>query len=203
MKLATKFIAALYRAFEEADCSLAEINPLVLTEQGDVLAVDAKITLDDNALFRHSTLAELRDIHEEDPLEVESTDFGLNYVKLDGNVGCMVNGAGLAMATMDIVKVYGGEPANFRDVGGLSAAAHPDAPEGVFFIYDGYEGGIGIATLAFEAAERHLDATLDLVAACPCRTGCPSCVQSPKCGNFNEPLDKDGAIRLLRRVFDR
>ncbi len=122
LKSATKFIVALYRAFEESDCSLAEINPLVLTKQGEVLAIDAKINLDDNALFRHPALAELRDIHEEDPLEVESTDFGLNYVKLDGNVGCMVNGAGLAMATMDLIKLAGGEPANFLDVGGGASA---------------------------------------------------------------------------------
>jgi succinyl-CoA synthetase beta subunit len=122
LKSATKFISALYKAFEESDCSLAEINPLVLTKQGDVLAIDAKISLDENALFRHPALAELRDIHEEDPLEVESTNFGLNYVKLDGNVGCMVNGAGLAMATMDLIKLAGGEPANFLDVGGSASA---------------------------------------------------------------------------------
>ena len=127
LKSATKFIVALYRAFEESDCSLAEINPLVLTKQGEVLAIDAKINLDDNALFRHPELAELRDIHEEDPLEVESTNFGLNYVKLDGNVGCMVNGAGLAMATMDLIKLAGGEPANFLDVGGGASAETVEA----------------------------------------------------------------------------
>ncbi len=106
---------------------MAEINPLVLTEQGDVLAVDAKINLDDNALFRRPDLAELRDIHEEDPLEVESSEHGLNYVKLDGNVGCMVNGAGLAMATMDLIKLAGGEPANFLDVGGGASAESVEA----------------------------------------------------------------------------
>ncbi|MGB1048969.1 MAG: ADP-forming succinate--CoA ligase subunit beta [Rhodothermales bacterium] len=122
-KQAAKFIMALYRAYEESDCSIAEINPLTLTEQGDVLAVDAKINIDDNAMYRHKDLAELRDIHEEDPLEVEAGEHHLNYVKLDGNVGCMVNGAGLAMATMDIIKLAGGEPANFLDVGG---GANPD-----------------------------------------------------------------------------
>ena len=127
LKSATKFIVALYRAFSESDCSLAEINPLVLTKNGDVLAIDAKINLDDNAIFRHPALAELRDIHEEDPLEVEATDFGLNYVKLDGNVGCMVNGAGLAMATMDLIKLAGGEPANFLDVGGGASAETVEA----------------------------------------------------------------------------
>ena len=117
-KKAVKFIMALYRAYNQSDCSIAEINPLTLTEQGDVLAVDAKINIDDNALYRHKDLAELRDIHEEDPLEVEAGEHDLNYVKLDGNVGCMVNGAGLAMGTMDIIKLAGGEPANFLDVGG-------------------------------------------------------------------------------------
>ncbi|RMF56087.1 MAG: ADP-forming succinate--CoA ligase subunit beta, partial [Bacteroidetes bacterium] len=130
-KQASKFIAALYRAYEESDASLAEINPLVLTEQGDVLAVDAKLNLDDNALFRHPDLAELRDIHEEDPLEVEASKYNLNYIKLDGNVGCMVNGAGLAMATMDIIKLAGGEPANFLDVGG---SASPETVEAGFRI---------------------------------------------------------------------
>ena len=109
---------ALARAYEGLDASLAEINPLVLTTDGRVIALDAKINLDDNALFRHKDVLELRDLNEEDPLEVEASRFGLNYIKLDGNVGCMVNGAGLAMATMDIIKYAGGEPANFLDVGG-------------------------------------------------------------------------------------
>lgn len=122
-KQAVGFIMKLYSAYESSDCSIAEINPLTLTEQGDVLAVDAKINIDDNAMYRHKDLAELRDIHEEDPFELEAGDYGLNYVKLDGNVGCMVNGAGLAMATMDIIKLAGGEPANFLDVGG---GANPD-----------------------------------------------------------------------------
>ena len=102
----------------DKDCSLAEINPLLLTKQGDVLALDAKINFDDNALFRHPEIVSLRDIDEEDPFEVEASKFNLNYVKLEGNVGCMVNGAGLAMATMDIIKLAGGQPANFLDVGG-------------------------------------------------------------------------------------
>ncbi|ACY48580.1 ADP-forming succinate--CoA ligase subunit beta [Rhodothermus marinus] len=130
-KQAVQFIQALYRAYEETDSSLAEINPLVLTKQGDVVAVDAKINLDDNALFRHPDLAELRDIHEEDPLEVEASKYRLNYVRLTGNVGCMVNGAGLAMATMDLIKLAGGEPANFLDVGG---GASPETVEAGFRI---------------------------------------------------------------------
>ena len=109
---------ALFRAYVETDASLAEINPLLITRSGDVLALDAKMTFDDNALFRHPDIREMRDLSEEDPLEVEASKFGLNYIKLDGNVGCMVNGAGLAMATMDLVKLAGGEPANFLDVGG-------------------------------------------------------------------------------------
>jgi succinyl-CoA synthetase beta subunit len=101
---------------------MAEINPLVLTKDGSVIALDAKIVLDDNALFRHEDLLALRDEHEEDPLEIQASKFGLNYIKLDGQIGCMVNGAGLAMATMDVIKLYGGEPANFLDVGGGASA---------------------------------------------------------------------------------
>ncbi len=118
IKKGVNFIIELFRLFIEKDASLAEINPLLLTKQGDVLALDAKINFDDNALFRHPELVELRDITEEDPLEVEASKYNLNYVKLDGTVGCMVNGAGLAMATMDIIKFVGGKPANFLDVGG-------------------------------------------------------------------------------------
>ena len=118
LKQAVRFVSALYRAYTETDASLAEINPLVVTTDGEVVALDAKITFDDNALFRHPDLAALRDTDEEDPLEVEAGEHDLNYIKLDGNVGCMVNGAGLAMATMDIIKLAGGEPANFLDVGG-------------------------------------------------------------------------------------
>jgi len=115
---ATPFFQALYRAFIDTDASLLEINPCVLTADGKLVALDAKMTFDDNALFRHPNLRELRDIDEEDPLEVEASKYGLNYIKLDGSVACMVNGAGLAMATMDIIKYAGGSPANFLDVGG-------------------------------------------------------------------------------------
>ncbi len=118
IKHATKFILALYKAFVSSDASLAEINPLVVTGSGEVLALDAKIGFDDNALYRHPDIAEMRDRNEEDPLEVRASEHNLNYIKLDGNVGCMVNGAGLAMATMDIIKLHGGMPANFLDVGG-------------------------------------------------------------------------------------
>ena len=117
-KKGTAFLQALFRAYVDTDASLAEINPLLVTKAGDVLALDAKMTFDDNALFRHPEIKEMRDLDEEDPLEVEASKYGLNYIKLDGNVGCMVNGAGLAMATMDLVKLAGGEPANFLDVGG-------------------------------------------------------------------------------------
>jgi succinyl-CoA synthetase beta subunit len=117
-KNAVKFLLALYKAYEETDASLAEINPLVLTTDGQVLALDAKMNFDDNALFRHPEIVEMRDIDEEDQLEVEASKYNLNYIRLNGNVGCMVNGAGLAMATMDLIKLAGGEPANFLDVGG-------------------------------------------------------------------------------------
>jgi succinyl-CoA synthetase beta subunit len=108
----------LCRLYLAKDCSLVEVNPLAVTAEGRILALDAKLDFDDSALSRHPEIVELRDVHEEDPLDVEASRFGLNYIKLDGNVGCMVNGAGLAMATMDIVKLAGGEPANFLDVGG-------------------------------------------------------------------------------------
>ena len=113
-----KLLDAIYKAFIDTDASMIEINPLILTKGGDLLALDAKVSFDDNALYRHQDLRELRDIGEEDPLEVEASSFSLNYIRLDGNIGCMVNGAGLAMATMDIIKLAGGEPANFLDVGG-------------------------------------------------------------------------------------
>src|SRR5579863_183757 len=116
--VATHFFQALYRAFVDTDASLLEINPCVLTGDGRLVALDAKMTFDDNGLFRHTDLRGLRDLDEEDPLEVEASKYGLNYIKLDGTVACMVNGAGLAMATMDIIKYYGGSPANFLDVGG-------------------------------------------------------------------------------------
>lgn len=117
-KQATKFISALYQAYESADASIVEINPLVLTKDSNVMALDAKINFDDNALFRHKSYGELRDESEENPFELEASKYHLNFIKLDGNVGCMVNGAGLAMATMDMIKLSGGEPANFLDVGG-------------------------------------------------------------------------------------
>ncbi len=115
---AVKFMLSLYRAFTESDCSLAEINPLIITKSGEIIALDAKINFDDNAKYRHKEYDDLRDLDEEEPLEVEASKYDLNYIKLDGNVGCMVNGAGLAMSTMDIIKLAGGEPANFLDVGG-------------------------------------------------------------------------------------
>ena len=117
-KKAVKFIMALYKCYEETDANLVEINPLVKTPTGDVMALDAKFTFDENAMFRQKEYADLRDESEENPIELEASKFGLNYIKLDGNVGCMVNGAGLAMATMDIIKLSGGDPANFLDVGG-------------------------------------------------------------------------------------
>jgi len=130
-KQAATLIRRLHTLYLAKDCSLAEINPLVVTKDGRVFALDAKLNFDDNALYRHKDLAELRDIHEEDPLDVEASKYSLNYIKLDGNVGCMVNGAGLAMATMDIVKLAGGEPANFLDVGG---GASPEQIENAFRI---------------------------------------------------------------------
>jgi succinyl-CoA synthetase beta subunit len=118
VKKATKMMLSLYQAFVATDASLLEINPLITTKSGDLLALDAKMNFDDNALYRHPDIRDLRDLSEEDPLEVEASKFSLNYIRLDGNIGCMVNGAGLAMATMDIIKLSGGMPANFLDVGG-------------------------------------------------------------------------------------
>lgn len=123
----TKFVSSLYTAYINSDASLFEINPVLKTSDNKILAVDAKVTIDDNALFRHKDYLELRDIREENPIEVEAGALGLNYVDLDGNVGCMVNGAGLAMATMDLIKQAGGEPANFLDVGGTADAARVEA----------------------------------------------------------------------------
>ena len=119
---ASKFFATLVRAYQELDCSLLEVNPLVLTKQGQLIALDAKVNFDDNALMRHPDLEELRDLEEEEPAETEAKKFDLSYVKLTGNIGCMVNGAGLAMSTMDIIRFYGGMPANFLDVGGGATA---------------------------------------------------------------------------------
>ena len=117
-----KFLGGLFEAFSKLDASLVEINPLVVTGSGDLLALDAKMSFDDNALYRHPEVTELRDLAEEDPAEVRASEFDLNYIKLDGNIGCMVNGAGLAMATMDIIQLQGGSPANFLDVGGSATA---------------------------------------------------------------------------------
>jgi len=122
MRDATKLITNLYRLFIETDASLAEINPLVITRDGRILAADAKVNFDDNALYRHADILALRDLNEEEPTEIEASEHNLSYVKLDGNVGCMVNGAGLAMATMDIIQLHGGMPANFLDVGGAASA---------------------------------------------------------------------------------
>ncbi|EEL75125.1 Succinyl-CoA ligase [ADP-forming] subunit beta [Bacillus cereus AH676] len=119
---AVKFMMGLYRAFIEKDCSIAEINPLVTTGEGKVMALDAKLNFDSNALYRHKDILELRDLDEEDSKEIEASKYDLNYIPLDGNIGCMVNGAGLAMATMDIIKHYHGDPANFLDVGGGATA---------------------------------------------------------------------------------
>jgi succinyl-CoA synthetase beta subunit len=130
-KAGVALILSLFRAYVQNDCSLAEVNPLVLTRDARVLALDAKLNFDDNALFRHPEILALRDVNEETPLDVEASKYGLNYIKLDGNVGCMVNGAGLAMATMDIIKLAGGEPANFLDVGG---GASPEQIENAFRI---------------------------------------------------------------------
>ena len=118
---AVKLVTALVKAYLDSDASLVEINPLLVTGAGDVMALDAKMSFDDSALFRHPDVRQMRDLAEEDPLEVEAGNFGLNYIKLDGNIGCMVNGAGLAMSTMDIIKLHGGEPANFLDVGGSAS----------------------------------------------------------------------------------
>ncbi|NQV41441.1 MAG: ADP-forming succinate--CoA ligase subunit beta [Candidatus Marinimicrobia bacterium] len=128
---AVKFMFALWDAFNASDASLVEINPLVVTGGGHVMALDAKMNFDDNALYRHADILEYRDLSEEEPSEVEASSYNLNYIKLDGNVGCMVNGAGLAMGTMDIIKLYGGEPANFLDVGGV---ANPDTVSNGFRI---------------------------------------------------------------------
>ena len=122
-----KFVTALYKAYEETDSAMFEINPVLKTSDDKIIAVDAKVDLDENALYRHKDYEALRDVEEEDPTEVEAKKFNLNYVKLDGNVGCMVNGAGLAMATMDIIKLSGGEPANFLDVGGTANAETVEA----------------------------------------------------------------------------
>ena len=121
-KAAMKIFMQMYHAYQSIDATIVEVNPLILTTDGRIVVLDAKVNLDDNALFRHKDISDMRDFDEEDPMEVEARKFSLNYIKLDGNVGCMVNGAGLAMATMDIIKLAGGEPANFLDVGGTASA---------------------------------------------------------------------------------
>jgi succinyl-CoA synthetase beta subunit len=123
VRQAGKMLGNLYRLFQEKDASLVEINPLVVTESGDLIALDAKLQFEDNALFRHDEIVALRDVDEEDPLEAQAAELNLSYIRLDGNIGCMVNGAGLAMATMDLIQYVGGSPANFLDVGGGASAA--------------------------------------------------------------------------------
>ena len=158
-------LQSLYRAFVESDASLAEINPLILTGDGRVIALDAKFNLDDNALFRHPDVVAMRDLDEEDPAEVEASKFDLNYIQLDGNIGCLVNGAGLAMATMDIIKVYGGSPANFLDVGGGATTErvteafkimlrNPDLKAILVNIFGGIMRCDVIATACVEAAKQ-------------------------------------------------
>ncbi len=131
LRAASKFLRGLYEAYLAYDCSLAEINPLVVTGDGDVIALDAKLNFDDNALYRHKDVVAMRDLDEEDPAEVEAGEYGLSFIKLDGNIGCLVNGAGLAMATMDTIKLFGGEPANFLDVGGGATAEKVSAAFGI------------------------------------------------------------------------
>jgi succinyl-CoA synthetase beta subunit len=173
MKEALQLISNLYKLYAEKDCSLVEINPLVITKQNRVFALDGKVNFDDNALYRHKDIQTLRDTDEEDPLEVEASQFNLNYIKLEGNVGCMVNGAGLAMATMDIIKLYGAAPANFLDVGG---GANAEAIENAFrilmsdtsvkVVFINIFGGILRCDLLAEgvvAAAKKLDMKLPLV----------------------------------------
>src|SRR4051812_46729238 len=148
---AAKFMLSLYDAYEKIDASLVEINPFLLTKDNRLIALDAKINFDDNAMFRHKEYAELRDLNEEEPLEIEASKFDLNYVKLDGNIGCMVNGAGLAMATMDIIKLAGGEPANFLDVGG---GAHAEQIKNAFRILMAGKGGKGGRITIFRGLPR-------------------------------------------------
>ncbi len=131
LRSATKFLKGLYDAYVAYDCTLAEINPLVVTGSGDVIALDAKLNFDDNAIYRHPDVKEMRDLDEEDPSEVEAGKYGLSFIKLDGNIGCLVNGAGLAMATMDTIKLFGGDPANFLDVGGGATAEKVAAAFGI------------------------------------------------------------------------
>ena len=161
-----KFVTNLYSAFAGLDCTMLEINPLFKAADNKVIAVDCKMNLDDNALMRHSDLASLRDISEEDPTEVEAGNYNLNYVKLDGNVGCMVNGAGLAMATMDMIKLSGGEPANFLDVGGTANAQTVEA--GFKIILKGSQCKSDTHQYFWRYSPMR-----------PCGAGCDRCVQQP------------------------
>jgi len=170
---AAKVMAQIYNVFLATDASLIEINPLIVTASGDLLALDAKMNLDDNALFRHPDIKELRDFDEEDPLEIEASKYSLNYIRLDGNIGCMVNGAGLAMATMDVIKLAGGEPANFVDVGGGASADQIrnavrilTADRNVRAVFVNIFGGIlrcDILAEGLVAAVRELHVTLPIV----------------------------------------
>jgi succinyl-CoA synthetase beta subunit len=165
VRSAEKFMKALCKLYVDLDCSLAEINPLVITKSGEMIALDAKITFDDNAMFRHKDLAELRDLSEEDPSELRAQTAGLSYVKLDGNIGCLVNGAGLAMSTMDIIQYHGGKPANFLDVGGGATAdqvteafsiilSDPNVKGVLVNIFGGIARCTTIATAIIEASKR-------------------------------------------------
>jgi succinyl-CoA synthetase beta subunit len=171
---ASKFMMALSKAYDELDASLVEINPFLLTKDGRLMALDAKLTFDDNALYRHKDFLELRDLNEEEPLEIEASKFELNYIKLDGNIGCMVNGAGLAMATMDIIKLHGGEPANFLDVGGGASQERVEnafrillADENVKAVLINIFGGIvrcDMVAKGVVAAAKNLDVKIPIVA---------------------------------------
>lgn len=157
MKQFSALMKGLYKLYASKDCSMVEVNPLVLTKDGKIMALDAKVSFDDNAVFRHPDIAALRDFNEENPLEIEASKYGLNYIKLDGNIACMVNGAGLAMATMDIIKYYGGNPANFLDVGG---GATEEAITAAFKILLADEGTKGILVNIFGGIMR-----CDIIAA--------------------------------------
>jgi len=171
---AAKFMLSLYEAFEKMDASIVEINPFLLTKDNRLIALDAKVNFDDNALFRHKEYADLRDLNEEEPLEIEASKFDLNYIKLDGNIGCMVNGAGLAMATMDIIKLAGGEPANFLDVGGGASQERVEqafkillADENVKAVLINIFGGIvrcDMVANGVVAAAKNLHVTIPIVA---------------------------------------
>lgn len=171
---AAKFMLALYDAYEKMDASIVEINPFLLTKDNRLIALDAKINFDDNALFRHKEYADLRDLNEEEPLEIEASKFDLNYIKLDGNIGCMVNGAGLAMATMDIIKLAGGEPANFLDVGGGASQERVEqafkillADENVKAVLINIFGGIvrcDMVASGVVAAAKNLNVSIPIVA---------------------------------------